>query len=109
METQIDVVPGEPVLLAGLLEEKIQEQLRGIPGLREIPILGKLFGSREFLEQKSELVVVLQPSVHLPHQPLRRIRADFPAGPVPPPRDWMAPTQEQRVRADANFPWNVLQ
>ena len=63
LKTQIDAHYGVPLFLSGLLREETRTQARGLPGMRNIPLLGKLFGSEDFLEDRSELVVVLLPQL----------------------------------------------
>jgi hypothetical protein len=60
METEVDMGIGKSVLLSGLLESRQSRSLSGIPLLGDIPILGELFRSRDFQENRSELVIVLE-------------------------------------------------
>ncbi|NDD93185.1 pilus assembly protein, partial [bacterium] len=62
MKTQIDVEFERPIVLSGLIQDELRKEARGLPLLRRIPVLGKLFSSEDFLESRSELVVVLLPS-----------------------------------------------
>jgi pilus assembly protein CpaC len=57
-------------MLSGLLQDKIREEARGLPFLRNIPVLGALFGSEEFLKDRSELVVILLPTTSPPESVL---------------------------------------
>jgi Flp pilus assembly secretin CpaC len=61
VKSQIDARIGEPIFLSGLLQEKTGSQTQGWPGLSQIPLLGKLFGSEDFVHQRSELVAVILP------------------------------------------------
>jgi pilus assembly protein CpaC len=70
MKTQVDAVFGRPLMLSGLLQDKIREEARGLPFLRNIPVLGALFGSEEFLKDRSELVVILLPTTSPPESVL---------------------------------------
>jgi pilus assembly protein CpaC len=116
MKTQVDARFGSPLLLSGLLQEGTREQARGLPFLRQIPILGLLFGSEDYLNERSELVAVLLPSSEPPSAPMQKFasRSDAnippqPTGPVPLPRDWVSPERERELRASGDFPWNALQ
>lgn len=62
MKTQVDARYGQPLLLSGLLQQGMRQQARGLPFLRSIPVLGALFGSEDYLNEKSELVAILLPS-----------------------------------------------
>lgn len=73
MRTQVDARYGTPLFLSGLLQEGIREQARGLPGLKRIPVLGKLFGSDSYLNHRSELVAILLPNKTLPPPPMKRM------------------------------------
>jgi hypothetical protein len=61
IKTQVDARYGVPLFLSGLLQKGIREQAKGLPALRNIPILGLLFGSQDYLSERSELVAILVP------------------------------------------------
>ena len=109
MKTQVDARFGSPLLLSGLLQQSTREEAKGIPFLRSIPVLGALFGSDDYLNERSELVAIPYPHSSPPetfnHPPLPH---RIPRGPVPPPRNWVSPAEESLLRADPHFPWNVL-
>lgn len=69
MKTQVDARFGTPLLLSGLLQEGTRKQARGLPLLQRIPVLGSLFGSQDYLNERSELVAVLLPSRSPPDPP----------------------------------------
>ncbi|MCM2322178.1 MAG: hypothetical protein NDJ90_02845 [Oligoflexia bacterium] len=112
MKTQVDARYGTPLLLSGLLQQGLQRKARGLPLLRQIPVLGALFGSEDYLNEKSELVAILLPSTVPPPAPIHRlgnaVSLRGPAGPVPPPRNWVSPAEERRLRSSPEFPWNVF-
>jgi len=68
-ETDIELGEGQSFVVAGLLDDRVTEQLFRIPGLAHIPILGQLFKSRSVNKTKSELVVMVSPEVVTPLQP----------------------------------------
>ncbi len=108
MKTQVDATFGEPLLLSGLLQEGIKKAARGLPFLKDIPVLGLLFGSQEFLEDRSELVAVLLPSRNVPDAPRTALGIDHPTGPSPLPRNWISPIDEMELRASKDFPFNAF-
>jgi Flp pilus assembly secretin CpaC len=61
LKTQVDAEIERPLMLSGLLQEGIRSQAKGLPALRKIPVLGSLFGSEDFMNDRSELVAVLIP------------------------------------------------
>jgi pilus assembly protein CpaC len=60
METQVDLSIGKPVLLSGLMERRQSRSDSLVPLLGDIPILCELFRSRDFQENRSELVIFLE-------------------------------------------------
>lgn len=66
MKTQVDARFGVPLFLSGLLQSSTRKHARGLPALRSLPILGALFGSEDYLNEKSELVAILLPSAAPP-------------------------------------------
>jgi hypothetical protein len=109
MKTQVDAQYGRPLLLSGLLQQNLRKEARGLPMLREIPVLGALFGSEDYLNEKSELVAILVPSKELPKNPMERIVRLLPKGPIPVPRTPANPEQERALQQSSDYPWNVLQ
>jgi pilus assembly protein CpaC len=65
-ESTMELPSGGTLVMAGLLKESYQQAIEGIPGLMQIPILGSLFKSRDFLRKQSELVVFVTPYVVQP-------------------------------------------
>jgi Flp pilus assembly secretin CpaC len=59
----VTVRDGQHIIISGLVSTEEGKVFSGIPVLSKIPILGKLFSSTEFQEKKSELVIVVTPSL----------------------------------------------
>jgi hypothetical protein len=109
MKTQIDARYGVPLLLSGLLQSETREDAKGLPFLRQIPVLGLLFGSDDYLNNRSELVAILLPSSTPPAAPIGKIMHYSPKGFLPPPQTWISPQDEKRLRSSNDYPWNALQ
>jgi pilus assembly protein CpaC len=109
MKTEVDAQYGVPLLLSGLLQQGTRETAKGLPLLRSIPILGMLFGSDDYLNERSELVAILLPSSSPPPAPFARIAELAPKGMLPPPRDWTSPEDEKNLKNSPEYPWNALQ
>jgi len=107
MKTQVDANYGKPLLLSGLLQQGARQQARGLPILRQIPILGALFGSEDYLNERSELVAILLPLVNPPAAPMKRVEI-LPRGPMPIAREWFDPQVELQLKNSPEYPWNVL-
>ena len=54
---------GQIGVLAGLMQDVVENTDTGVPGLRSIPIIGEIFSSRSNLSRKSELVIFLRATV----------------------------------------------
>lgn len=63
VETEIELAEGQSFVIAGLLDDRATENLARIPGLAQIPVLGALFRSRQEKKSKTELVVLVTPSL----------------------------------------------
>ncbi len=63
IQTEIAVQSGETVVLAGLIEESESVSKGGIPGLVNIPVLGRLFGTTSKISSRQEILVLIKPTV----------------------------------------------
>ena len=61
VETTVELPSGGALMLAGLLQNTTKQTLDALPGLMELPVIGSLFRSRDFLNNQSELVVIITP------------------------------------------------
>ncbi|MFT3733373.1 MAG: type II and III secretion system protein family protein [Hyphomicrobium sp.] len=86
-KTVVELPSGGSLALAGLLSTKTQQNIDGLPGAKDIPILGTLFRSRDFQNQESELVVIVTPYVV---QPTSRQQLATPADGLAPATDLKA-------------------
>jgi pilus assembly protein CpaC len=62
-ETTLEIPSGGSLALAGLIQEQTKQQINGIPGLMQLPILGTLFKSRDYINHLTELAVIVTPYV----------------------------------------------
>ncbi len=69
VETTVELPSGGAIMLAGLLQNTTKQTLDSLPGLMEVPIVGSLFRSRDFLNNQSELVVIITPYIVKPTSP----------------------------------------
>lgn len=60
-ETTVELPSGGSMVMAGLLQQSMKQNIDGIPGLRNIPVLGALFQSRDFQSGETELVIIVTP------------------------------------------------
>ncbi|MFN3129788.1 type II and III secretion system protein family protein [Roseibium sp.] len=75
-ESTMELPSGGTLVMAGLLEESYQQAVEGVPGLMQIPVLGALFKSRDFLKQQTELAVFVTPYVVKPVAAQKMVRPD---------------------------------
>jgi hypothetical protein len=108
MTTQVDAQFGAPLFLSGLLQNTTREDAKGLPGLRNIPILGSLFGSEDYLNERSELVAILLPRISPSPVSPEDLRQKIPHPPVHDPKDQKSWTEEAELKSSKDFPWNVL-
>jgi pilus assembly protein CpaC len=66
-ETDIELGEGQSFAIAGLIDERVTNQLSKIPGLANIPILGALFKSNNKQKSKTELIVLVTPESIMPY------------------------------------------
>lgn len=60
-ETTVELPSGGSLVLAGLIQEETRQNLDGVPGVQNLPVLGALFRSRDFENRETELVVIVTP------------------------------------------------
>lgn len=62
-ETLIELKSGQSFAISGLLDNRTTDQLEKIPGIGDIPILGKLFQSKSVNHTVAELAVIVTPTL----------------------------------------------
>ncbi len=65
----VELPSGGSLAIAGLLSEDTRQNIDGFPGLKDVPILGTLFRSRDFVREETELVVIVTPYIVRPTSP----------------------------------------
>jgi general secretion pathway protein D len=63
IESVVAINSGDTIVLGGLMQNRQSVSEGGVPGLRRIPGLGKLFGSASHENSKTELLVLITPRV----------------------------------------------
>jgi len=66
VQTQVELESGQSFVIAGLLNNTITQSLNKIPGIGDIPLLGKLFQSRTRTRSNSELMILITPELVRP-------------------------------------------
>lgn len=65
-KSTVELPSGGSLAMAGLISDDVRQNIDGFPGLKDVPILGTLFRSRDFIKQETELVVIVTPYVVRP-------------------------------------------
>lgn len=65
-ETTVELPSGASMAVAGLIQEQTKTTMGGVPGAKEIPVLGALFRSRDYLRNETELVIMVTPYIAQP-------------------------------------------
>ncbi|NIJ40772.1 pilus assembly protein CpaC [Parvibaculum indicum] len=60
-ETTLELPSGGSLVMAGLLSDQTRQNIDGVPGAKDLPVLGALFRSRDYQKNETELVVVVTP------------------------------------------------
>ncbi len=63
LEAEVAVKNGETIMLGGFIRDSTSGSKSGVPLLKDIPLLGKLFSSSSSKKGRSELVVLMKPTV----------------------------------------------
>jgi pilus assembly protein CpaC len=62
-ETTLEIPSGGSMAMAGLIQEQTKQAISGFPGLAQLPVLGSLFRSRDYVNSQTELMVLVTPYV----------------------------------------------
>ena len=63
LQTSINVRNNETIILSGLVHQENGEDIRRVPVISALPILGTLFQSKEFQNSNSELIIFVTPTI----------------------------------------------
>lgn len=70
-ENTIELPSGGSMMIAGLLQESTRQNIDSLPGMTNLPVLGQLFRSRDYLMGETELVVIVEAYIVGPTSPGR--------------------------------------
>ena len=62
-ETTLEIPSGGSLAMAGLIQEQTKQAVNGMPGVDQLPVLGQLFRSQDFVNNQTELMVIVTPYV----------------------------------------------
>lgn len=83
----VELPSGGTLAMAGLISEDTRKSIDGMPGLKDLPVLGTLFRSQDFIKKETELVVLVTPYVARPNSMQNMAR----------PTDGLAPASDLKT------------
>ena len=88
-ETTVELPSGGSIASAGLISTQSQQAINGVPGLMNVPILGTLFRSRDYLKQETELLIVVTPYIVHAIDPRDAVHPDANFNDASDPQAWL--------------------
>jgi general secretion pathway protein D len=65
---------GESVIIGGLIYDKNRDEAQGVPGLRDIPLIGGLFDWKHTIHEEINLVIILTPFIVRHNEDMPKVR-----------------------------------
>ena len=62
-DTTLEIPSGGSMVMAGLIQQQTKQAINGMPGVGQLPVLGTLFRSRDFVNNSTELMVITTPYI----------------------------------------------
>ncbi|WP_247838306.1 type II and III secretion system protein family protein [Bradyrhizobium sp. 200] len=62
-ETTLEIPSGGALAMAGLIQEQTKRAVNGFPGLNQLPVLGSLFRSQDYVNNQTELLILVTPLI----------------------------------------------
>ncbi len=88
-ETTVELPSGGSIVTAGLISTKTQQAINGVPGLMNLPVLGALFRSRDYLRDETELLIVVTPYIVHAIDPREVVRPEGNFAEASDPQAWL--------------------
>lgn len=73
-KSTVELPSGGTLAMAGLISDDTRKNIDGFPGLKDVPVLGTLFRSQDFIRRETELVVMVTPYLARPTGPKQQVR-----------------------------------
>jgi len=74
--TTVELPSGGSLAIGGLIQQQTKQNLDSLPGVKDLPVIGALFRSRDFQNNESELVVTVTAYLVNPVSPAEIARPD---------------------------------
>lgn len=75
-KSTVELPSGGSLAIAGLISDSTRQNIDGFPGMKDLPVIGTLFRSRDYQKQETELVVIVTPYLVRPTARQNLVRAD---------------------------------
>lgn len=75
-ESEINVKSGQTIVMAGLVNNEMSNDATKVPGISNVPVLGRLFRSDNFKSGRTDLVVLVTPTIFDPASTINRERVE---------------------------------
>jgi general secretion pathway protein D len=76
-KTTLSVIEGQMIVIGGLIGDSKTLKKSGIPFLSKIPILGGLFGRQEYVNSKTETILLMTPHIITDQTRSRAVTDEF--------------------------------
>ncbi len=77
LKTEAAIQSGQTVMLAGLIQDGVSRGSSGFPGLSRIPVIGGLFGTQTTSTTRSEVIILLTPTIVRNPQEARELTDEY--------------------------------
>ena len=77
LQTQAAIQSGDTIMLAGLISDQATRGSAGMPGLSRIPVVGGLFGTKTERKDRTEVIILLTPTLIRNPQDARNLTDDY--------------------------------
>ncbi|MFD1703923.1 type II and III secretion system protein family protein [Methylopila henanensis] len=75
-DSTLELPSGGSIVLAGLIQQSTRRAVNGLPGLMNLPVLGTLFRSNDFVRNETELAIFVTPYLAKPTTPAKLAAPD---------------------------------
>lgn len=75
-ETELNVKSGQTMVISGLINRDMQNDVTKIPGLGDLPVIGRLFRSDSFRGNRSDMLIAVTPVVIDPTSSMNQERIE---------------------------------
>jgi pilus assembly protein CpaC len=88
-ETTVELPSGGSIASAGLISTQTAQAVNGVPGLMNLPIIGALFRSHDFLRNETELMIIVTPYIVHAIDPGQVVRPESNWSDATDPQQWL--------------------